>query len=107
MPENFVSMKREGKEGDRETAVELPEKSEFPHGLTIHLDEESIKKLGMSELPDVGDQFMVGAYSDVTDVHEGASQREGKSRSFTLQITHLELKPRISRNSPEKDLYGG
>jgi hypothetical protein len=67
------------------------DRPEYPYGLSIHLDESSIKALGLSSLPKVGDALKLEAKVTVKSV--SVSEREGKSpeRSVTLQITDMDL----------------
>ena len=88
MPEGLVNMKlskREAKASEPSTAVDRPR---FPFGLTLHLDEEALGKLGIDDLPEVGLEESMVAFVRVTSVSD--NQHEGevkKSRSVGLQIT--------------------
>jgi hypothetical protein len=62
----------------------------YPYGLAIYLNDEVLKKLGMSTMPDVGTKLTLQAVVEVT----GNSQRqtqEGKTVCMDLQITDMEL----------------
>lgn len=62
----------------------------YPYGLSIYLDDETLKKLGITTMPDVGSKLTLHAVVEVT----GNSQRqtqEGKTVNMDLQITDMEL----------------
>jgi len=61
----------------------------YPHGLTISLDAESLRKLAMS-LPQVGDQMMLHAQVEVIAVSKDTNQIEDGKR-VELQIQTMEL----------------
>lgn len=60
----------------------------YPWGLSISLDTETLTKMGIDTLPDVGESYMLIAKVDVTNVSSNESEG-GKSRSVGLQITDL------------------
>lgn len=63
---------------------------EYPYGLSLHLGDEELSKLGISGVPKVGDEYHVLA---VAKVHSAThSEREGNGgahRSVELQLTHM------------------
>ena len=63
---------------------------QYPWGLSITLDAQALKKLGISELPDAGDECEIMATGKVTRVSQSASDDE-TTRSVEIQITHLSL----------------
>lgn len=78
----------------------------YPYGLEVNLDEHSIEKLGLDELPEVGSQMMIMAKVDVTSVSDRKG-RTGQNRSINLQITEMELSKVEEKKSTEETLYGG
>jgi len=66
---------------------------EFPYGLSLHLDTDSLAKLDI-ELPAVGDTFFVVAIATVKSVSEHESNTH-KSQDVTLQIEKLSLDSEI------------
>jgi hypothetical protein len=67
-----------------------PEK--YPYGLRIHLDHETVKKLGLKTLPGVKQKFYIEAMAEVCDVH--AHESEGEERiSIGLQICEMGMEP--------------
>lgn len=90
MPElkSMKLSKKEQKEGS-EVATERPE---YAYGLSINLDNESLEKLGITELPKTKTEMFLSAKVEVSSVseHDSADQKE-PNRSVTLQITEMGL----------------
>ncbi|MBA4315610.1 MAG: hypothetical protein C0422_09845 [Alcaligenaceae bacterium] len=81
----------------------------YPYGLELHLNSESLKKLGIgpNQFPKVGGEMMLHATVKVESV--GASESagsEGPDAHMTLQITALELEGGEKPNLATR-LYGG
>lgn len=101
----MINMKRSPKEktmlGDGCCEIDRPE---YPYGLCISLDRESLDKLGITTLPAVGEKLQLTALVTVQSVSEYERQDEGASRDVGLQITDMALsKPADERNA--RDLY--
>lgn len=64
--------------------------SDYPWGLTITLDAAALKKLGVDELPEVGEECMIHATGKVVRVSESANEQRS-DRSIEIQITKLAL----------------
>lgn len=93
-----------------ESAVAV-NRPEYPYGLEVRLDEQSLKKLGIKDLPAVGTKMELAAKVHVSNamMHDGT---DGKHRSIALQITHMELAKGRDREATDgetkgKKLYGG
>lgn len=93
MSHKLISMKLSKKEAKAEFS---PEKANdgprFPHGLTIHLDDDSMKKLGFDSLPDVGEEFTVVGVGPVESANENKRQN-GIDRSMSIQLQKIEINP--------------
>lgn len=97
------SMKLTPKEAKAEVSYDTPSKApEYPYGLTICLDDEAIKKLGIKELPDVGQPMMLEAKVLVCSKSQYENQG-GADTSLSLQITDMELEPIEEEAAEEKD----
>jgi len=92
----LVSMKKTAAEKKEEKMDMAPAtaspREEYSYGLRLDLNEEVLDKLGLDELPDVGDTLAL----DVKGTVESVSQRtdasdKTKHRSLTLQITDMSL----------------
>ena len=66
--------------------------SDYPYGLEVRLDKRALKKLGLTDLPDVGTEMTLTAKVTVTMASERDS-RGGKDRDLSLQITSMSLDP--------------
>ncbi len=98
------NMKLEKK--DRESMCEPCEPPLYPYGLCLHLDDESLGKLGLDKLPEVGSKMQVTAVAEVQDVGE-FKRHDGKTnRSVRLQITDMELAPQPQNGDATAKLYG-
>lgn len=62
---------------------------EYPWGLCLHLGKEELEKLGITELPDVGDEFHIYAVCEVRSVSQNKRAEGEDSKSIELQVTHM------------------
>lgn len=76
----------------------------YPWGLSINLDTESLEKLGVEELPEVGDERLVIAKVKVTSVSSSDSE-SGANRNVGLQITEMCLEDAGEKAAAESKLY--
>jgi hypothetical protein len=74
---------------------------DYPYGLRLNLDEDSLKLLNMGELPKVGKVMMLHARVVVESAGEQEMQGSGKKRNLGLQITEMELEG--GSDSDERD----
>jgi hypothetical protein len=81
----LVNMKS-SKEREMNSEMEHPE---YPYGLTINLEDDSMRKLGITTTPKVGTEMMVTAKCVVKSV--SSSQHEGNETEsrLCLQITDM------------------
>ena len=90
----LVSMKKspeELREG-KDTACCAPESDQpaYPYGLRIDLNDETLAKLGITELPAVGTTMKLMAVVEVTSASQYESE-QGKDRTICLQITDMAM----------------
>ncbi len=89
----MVSTKMDKKNATESLACAPGDPSDAPmysYGTLITLDDELLKRLGITELPPVGTVFMLTAAVEVTGAR--SSQRQGKQdSSIDMQITDMEL----------------
>jgi len=91
---NLTSMKQTKETSPEEVAPISTSDSEYPYGLEVRLEKESLAKLGM----DVSD-FSIGGTVDmvcqaeVTTLNESAG-KGGDYSSISIQITDMALKQR-------------
>lgn len=77
---------------------------EYPYGLKISLQNESLKKLGLKELPEVGKKMMLHAMVECCAVSKYDSKEGGEVKSLELQITDMELGS-AKKKSDAEELY--
>lgn len=100
-----MALTKKEKSDFKESAV-LSEAPRFPWGLSVNLDEDSLKKLNVEDLPEVGDEFEMVATVKATSVSENEDE-DGTRQSVGLQITDMALLRMGSKGKPEDRLYGG
>jgi hypothetical protein len=78
----------------------------YPYGLCLHLGNDEIEKLKLTQVPDIGTEVMIMAKAFVKSTSAYETQSEGKSRSVELQITDLELGPVQQKPDAATVMYG-
>jgi len=71
-------------------SLAVGDRPRYPWGLSITLDTDTLDKLGLKKLPEVGAEFYLCASADVVSLSSNESEG-GKNRSLSLQITALSL----------------
>ncbi len=107
MPKDLVSMQLSRSEAKAQ-AGEVPKEADrprFPFGLTLHLEDEVLDKLNITELPKVGSTEELRAVVKVTRISEDDSE-SGQRRSVGLQITELAFGDPDDPKAAESALYG-
>ena len=101
----MVSMEK-SQESMKDCAPVSCEHEKYPYGLRIHLDHESMKKLGIKELPKVGDKVMVQAMAIVCDVSDHMMEGKEESRkSMGLQICEMACGSKSDKKKASDELY--
>lgn len=105
----MTSMKMEPKKGDKAEAAccSMEQEEKYPWGLRLNLGDEELKKLGIKELPKVGQSLTLTATVKVVGVRSNESQ-EGENRNVELQITDcaLDLGKGMNMEKKASSLYG-
>lgn len=94
------NLKLEPKERSYESIMCEP--PDYPYGLELCLDDETLEKLGVGELPEVGEVVTIMGYARVVSVAESAlgdDEDDGTNKCMRLQITDLS----VSEGGPEED----
>ena len=79
--------------------------ADYSYGLQISLNDESLKKLGLTALPVPGTALRVEGIVKVTSVRESADEKAA-DRSAELQITHLSVEaPDEAASKAVKAMY--
>ncbi len=85
----LVSMKKSKAEKKASTPmVEQSSGEDYPYGLSISLDADTIKKLGLGDSLKVGDVVELRAKAKVRSMSQSSSEGR-ESRDLSLQITDL------------------
>lgn len=84
-------------------AMPAMDKPSYPYGLQLSLNEDCLEKLGVADLPEVGEMIHVMAMAKVVGVRENATEGHA-SCCVELQITHMALEDE-DEESPSKKLY--
>jgi hypothetical protein len=90
--EKLVDMARtpEEKKAAEERWKEGPVTDDYPWGLCINLGKDELAKLGITELPAVGDELFICAVTKVTSVNHSAGSGENEDNmGVTLQIVKM------------------
>lgn len=95
----LVSLKRDVKVEPADTMLaSSPVREEYPYGCCLSLDEETLSKLGVTELPKAGATITFTAQARVASTSvrsEAAEPDEGegaeKERRVELQITAMDM----------------
>lgn len=91
--------KAEIKEEAKET--KFPgEPSKYPWGLQIRLEDEELKKLGVTDLPQVGGEMHLAVIAKVTGVSENTMADGDYDCCVTLQITMMQV---VMQESAEEE----
>jgi len=102
----LINMKKQPKKPKEMSEMMEMEEEKYPYGLRIHLDKDALKKLGITELPKVGDVVVISAKASVGSVHESEHLVGEVNRNVDLQITDLDVKPESAKKSAEEVIYG-
>lgn len=91
---DLVSLKRtkaEIKARQEPSEVTSPSYDEYPYNTRLDLDDDIVSKLGLKELPSVGDEMTLVAKVEVVRTSESEENGEKTRRSVCLQITRMKL----------------
>lgn len=88
----LVDMKMPKRDPEKEVAPSIAtDAPQYPWGLSLHLDDDCLKKLGIEKLPDAGDELQLQAVVKVESVEQSDMAGGKKRRSMRLQITKCAL----------------
>jgi hypothetical protein len=86
----MISMKLTPAEAKEEAGYAEPKAPEYPWGLSISLDSDTLAKLGITSLPEVGGVMYLQARCEVCSTSQYSNQ-DGKDQCMSLQITDMTL----------------
>lgn len=77
---------------------------DYPYGLCLTLGKDELEKLGVDELPNVGDEISLDVVVKVTRVSASASETDDQ-KSVELQVTKMAVEM-PDDDTPAERLYG-
>lgn len=104
----MISMKMSSEERSEYENGYKMEEPEYPYGLCIDLDDDSMEKLGITTLPEIGTEMTITAKVVVKSVSSSQYEGSDKESRMSLQITDMEIgKSEGKRTSDQANaLYG-
>ena len=89
---SLTNMRMSKKDAKAEVGLVEDKGPRFPHGLTLHLNDDVLEKLGFSKLPSVGDKVIVIGVGVISSASEHRRQN-GVDRDVSIQLQQLEVGP--------------
>lgn len=107
----MTSMKMSAEEAKEYGPSVMADAPQYPYGLRLDLNNESLEKLGIDEMPAIGSKKMIYAMAEVVSVSANESKDGPPHRSVGLQITDMSCKSSgDAQAKPKRDpsdaLYG-
>ena len=87
-------------------SVDASEAPKYPYGTCLDLNDESLQKLGITKLPNVGEEVTIQAKAKVTRISAYVEQG-GAEQCLGLQITDMDVSIPSQSQSASDKLYGG
>lgn len=84
----------------------VDDKPMYPYGLKLHLDPKSVEKLGLNEIPKIGDKMVVLAQVEVCGLYQEKTSDDVPKFNMDLQITSMDVKKPQEKKTAEDALYG-
>lgn len=88
---SLTNLKQTAAEVKEETSPAVAEQPAYPYGLCLDLNDETMKKLGIIEMPKAGDVFKIEAMATVSRVSAYQEMNGDNDQSMGLQITDMAL----------------
>ena len=86
----MIDMKRSPMATKSSLGMVNPSRDTYGYGTAVTLDADALKKLGIKELPEVGDEYHIVAIGKVTSTAKSASENNESTR-VEIQLTHMDL----------------
>lgn len=97
-------MKYEEKEIKDFSMPQPADTAKYPHGLRISLGKEELKKLGIQDIPKVGEEIKIEAIVEVVEVSSEAEGGDERSHRVSLQIKEMEVNNKKELKEQEEQL---
>jgi len=91
MDSKMIDLKRTLADIKADKAEMEGDSNPYPYGACISLDTDELDKLGIKNLPTVGDEYNIMAVGNVTAVRMNSYEKSGEERGITIQIKFLQL----------------
>ena len=101
----LINMKMKSKEAEEIMESKAMDGPKYPYGLSLHLDMDTLEKLGMVELPEVGKEMSLMAKVKVESTHQCQNMSGEENKSMSLQITDMALEAVKEPTDIVKKLY--
>lgn len=99
----MIDMKRTAAEKDEATAMPFPSGGpDYPYGLCISFDSETVEKLALDDDVQVGDMIHLHCMAKVTSVSVSDNEQSGPCCRYELQITHIAAEDEDGENDKEE-----
>jgi hypothetical protein len=102
-----VNMEMPAEKREEMTETAMAGKPRYPYGLEIRLDNASLARLGLAELPEIGEKVVIHAIAEVSNISQHFSLRGEDEKNVALQITDLGLYPEEKENSDMEHFFYG
>lgn len=99
----MTDLKMSKKDMGKDMASTVVDRNPYPYGTRLNLDADTLEKLGINELPEVGEEFHINAMGKVTSVSE-ADSGNGKRQDLSIQIEKMELMHQDEREDGHEDV---
>jgi hypothetical protein len=100
---NLVSLKK-SKNSEASGEVEEYTEPEYPWGTRVSLENDSLEKMKITDLPEVGKEMMMMAKVKVVETSSRENEEGKKRRSVDLQITDMAFEE--EKKDPATAIYG-
>lgn len=97
----------EGEKRESSVLSVVDDKPSYPYGLKITLDPDTIAKLGLSDVPEVGAKMGIIGMAEVVAVNKVEGRGDVDSFSVELQIQDFDVKTESKESKASNMLYGG
>lgn len=85
----------------------VDDKPNYPYSLKLMLDSDTVAKLGLADLPDVGEKMQMLAVVEVVGVRKEGEVGDVGKYCLDLQIQQMDIKESEKDESVSGMLYGG
>lgn len=105
--DGMTSMKMTAKEAKEyaSPSTAVADAPQFPYGLRVELNNDSLDKLAMKDMPKIGDRFTMTCTVEACGCASYTERDGDENRSLSLQITDMALVPMAAKKSAADAIY--